>query len=333
MEIGGHNLYIPFEQADELNSQLHIIEVGREKDQLGRIDDSSANALPGNPFVGLEIDAIRYHLQTTMSTVKLDQFAPRLWLVATPSSSSISPLHKQKILGRDLVITDTADLHLVWHHSTIFIKPLPKYLLSHAFWEFVLNSTLSSEASDQSRDLFRAMLGFVRTYSHLIQSDTDFRIALNHHLLPETTTTRSFAAFIKRFKEISDFVVSPRFRFGELRLTRLNTWSPFLLGQMHYFNTSRQYNQYFSRYFQPVLFAFGTFSVLLSAMQVALASESESSTSDGNWRVFISVSKWTAVSTILIVVSVMVWLFATLLFMLLRESSYALNKTFVKKLL
>lgn len=332
METDGLNLDIPFGQAEELNSELRIIKEDKTTARLSRADGSSANALLGNPFVELEIDAIRGHLQSTISTTKLDKFAPHLWLVATPSSSSISPLHKQKILGRDIVITDTADLHLVWYHSKIFLKPLPKYLLSHAFWKFVFDKSISPDTLDQTDSLYRATLGFVRTYTHLIQSDSDFRIALSHGLLPETTTLGRFAAFINCFKDLPDSLASPRFHFGELRLTRLDLWSPFFLGQMHYFNMSRQYDQYFSRYFQPVLFTFGTFSVLLSAMQVALASEPEPLTPGDGWRIFISVSKWTAISTILIVVLIVLWLLATLLFKLLRELFYALDTIFVKRL-
>ncbi|KAH7346916.1 hypothetical protein BKA66DRAFT_447745 [Pyrenochaeta sp. MPI-SDFR-AT-0127] len=288
METGGLIRDIPFGKGEELNSELQIINEDKTKARLSRINSSQPKALPGNPFVKLEIDAIRTHLQMTLYTTKLDRFAPHLWLVATPSSSSISPLHKQKILARDLVISDTADLHLVWYHSKIFIKPLPEYLLSYAFWEFVFGKNVSPDTPNQTDSLFRATVGFVRTYTHLIQSDSDFRIALSHGLLPETTTLERFVAFSNCFKDLPDTLVSPRFYFGELRLTRLNLWSPFFLRQMHYFNMSRQYDQYFSRYFQPVLFAFATFSVLLSAMQVALASQPEPSTPDDDWRIYIS---------------------------------------------
>jgi hypothetical protein len=333
METGGLSLDIPFRQAEELNSELRIIKEDKKKAQLSRVDDTSGNTLPGNPFVKLEIEALRGHLQSTLFTTKLDKFAPHLWLVATPSSSSISPLHKQKILGREIVITDTADLHLVWYHSKIFLKPLPKYLLSHSFWDFVFKNNISPDTPDETENLFRATLGFVRTYTHLIQSESDFRIALTHGLLPETTTLECFAAFINCFKDVPDSLASPRFHFGELRLTRLDLWAPIFLGQMHYFSLSRQYDQYFSRYFQPVLFAFATFSVLLSAMQVALASEPEPSTPvDNGWRIFVKVSKWTAISTILIVVLIVLWLLATLLFKLLRELFYALGKVLARRL-
>jgi uncharacterized BrkB/YihY/UPF0761 family membrane protein len=101
---------------------------------------------------------------------------------------------------------------------------------------------------------------------------------------------------------------------------------------MHYFNISRQYDQYFSRYFQLVLFTFGTFSVLLSAMQVALVLELEPSTPGDSWTIFISVCKWTVISTILIVLLIALWLLATWLFKLLRELFYALDKMFVERL-
>jgi hypothetical protein len=330
METGYLNLEIPFGQTEELNSELQIIKGDKAVVRLGRTDGSSGNALPGHPFIELEVDTIHSHLQSTILTPKLDKLAPHLWLVSTPSSSAVSPLHKQRILGRDIIITDTADLHLVWYHSKIFLKPLPSYLLSHAFWEYVFLHNRKLETPERNDKLFRAAVGFVRTYTHLIQSETDFRIALSHGLLPETTTIQRFVTFSRCFKHLPDSLASPRFHFGELRLTRLNFWAPIFLGQMHYFNMSRQYDQYFSRYFQPVLFAFGTFSLVLSAMQVALASEPEPSSPADSWMVFVAVSKWTAISTILIVVVVVLWMLATLVFKLLRELGYALDKVFIK---
>jgi hypothetical protein len=39
---------------------------------------------------------------------------------------------------REIVVTEDPRLHLVWIYDRVFIKPLPKYLLSHDFWQIYL---------------------------------------------------------------------------------------------------------------------------------------------------------------------------------------------------
>ncbi|KAI9742515.1 MAG: hypothetical protein M1835_003060, partial [Candelina submexicana] len=58
-------------------------------------------------------------------TADLDKLAPYLWLIATQSSQHISPLHEQVLKGRQIVITEKPELHLVWTDGRIFIKPIP----------------------------------------------------------------------------------------------------------------------------------------------------------------------------------------------------------------
>ena len=69
------------------------------------------------------------------------------------------------------------------------------------------------------------------------------------------------------------FDIRSRYSFGQLRLTRLNLWSKVFLGRFTFYKIHGQYGAYFARYYGPVLFIFGFFSVALSAMQVALAAQ------------------------------------------------------------
>lgn len=55
----------------------------------------------------------------------LEMMAPRLWIMTTFSSANINPLHRQRVKGREIIVTEEARLHLVWIHDHIFIKPLP----------------------------------------------------------------------------------------------------------------------------------------------------------------------------------------------------------------
>ncbi len=90
-------------------------------------------------------------------------------------------------------------------------------------------------------------------------------------LIPASCEAEAVAKFLHLFRDLPDSLVSARFRYGELRLSRLNLYAPFLLNRMEYFDVSRQYEKYFSRYCQILLFVFATFSVVLGAMQVAVA--------------------------------------------------------------
>jgi hypothetical protein len=44
------------------------------------------------------------------------------------------PLHYQQAASREIVVVEKMDLHLVWEPNRIYLKPLPRYLLSHSFW-------------------------------------------------------------------------------------------------------------------------------------------------------------------------------------------------------
>ena len=97
------------------------------------------------------------------------------------------------VYHHDIVITEEVRLHLVWIHDSIFIKPLPKYLLSHVFWERILGAN-SNQADDRSENIRKAMLGFLRTYRYLIQYESDFMIARQDHLrqIPQTIQWTDF---------------------------------------------------------------------------------------------------------------------------------------------
>jgi hypothetical protein len=45
------------------------------------------------------------------------------------------PLHYQRAASREIVVVERIDMHLVWEPNKIYLKPLPRYLLSHKFWK------------------------------------------------------------------------------------------------------------------------------------------------------------------------------------------------------
>jgi hypothetical protein len=266
------------------------------EDSLDRVPLQNAT-LPGHPRVKLNdnrdtTDFVRRDIHCD----RLEKMAGRLWLLSTHSGANITPLHRQSLRGRKIVVMEDPGLHLVWRHDCIYIKPMPKYLLSHVFWnEFLMAEPITTPID--RRRIVAAALGFLRSYFYLIQHESDLRIAQRDELqlVPKTVTWEKFCSFSDSFDAIPDQEVCERYQYGELRLTRLNFWALPLLGQTVYQDFGLQYSDYFSPFLAPLLFVFAIFSVLLSAMQVALAVEALDSK---RWLAFWNVSRWFAVVSI-----------------------------------
>ncbi|KAK4118768.1 hypothetical protein N657DRAFT_667027 [Parathielavia appendiculata] len=164
--------------------------------------------------------------------------------MSTQSSTNIEPLHRQRIKGREILVTEDPRLHLVWIHDRIFIKPIPRYLLSHRSWEDFLLPKPPVRGTRQE-NAQRAAAGYLRSYCYLIQHESDFDIAKQDHLR-----------------------LVPR----HVELSRLNFYAPFLFGKFNFQKPHGQYSDYFARFYGPLLFAFAVASTVLSSLQVEMAS-------------------------------------------------------------
>ncbi|KAF2422390.1 hypothetical protein EJ08DRAFT_690055 [Tothia fuscella] len=78
-------------------------------------------------FLGAFLDLSRFNAIRKM-----------LWLIAVHGAPR--SLYYQRFLGREIVIAEELDLHLIWAKSRIFIKPLPDFLLNYDFWENHISS-------------------------------------------------------------------------------------------------------------------------------------------------------------------------------------------------
>lgn len=232
--------------------------------------------LPGHPTILLSDPDMSRHLQAELVSPNLDRFAPYLWLVATQSGTHISSLTEQIVHGRNPVVTHNPELHLVWAYESIYLKPIPKYLLSSAFWSFYLLSESSFIPKAQREEIKASALGFLRSYASLIRHKSDFTIATSAHLqlIPKNIRFYDFMLFMSHIQRSTpDSAVSPRYHYGQLRLTRLNFWCKIFLFQWDFQNMHVHYASYFSSFYAPLLFAFGFFSVALGSMQVVLATQ------------------------------------------------------------
>ena len=143
---------------------------------------SQNTTVPGQPSILLnDLSLTKKFLEDDLWSDDLERIAPRLWIMTTTSSANVNPLHHQRVKGREIVVTEDPRLHLVWIHDRIFIKPIPRYLLSHAFWETHLDRK-PGPLCDGGSNLRAAATGFLRSYRYLIRHESDFCIAQQDHL-------------------------------------------------------------------------------------------------------------------------------------------------------
>ncbi len=159
-------------------------------------------------------------LRADLDVRRLDAVHQWLWIVGRPLPPR--PLHVQRMMARSIVVCEQLDLHLVWQPGRIFVKPLPRYLLSADFWAAHLccsgaggsaeghddnrvryhNSTTAvkaeegtaaatgagvsnvSAAAADTAALHACALGFLLSYTVLVAYESDFLIAKELHLLP-----------------------------------------------------------------------------------------------------------------------------------------------------
>ncbi|PVH69561.1 hypothetical protein DL98DRAFT_661624 [Cadophora sp. DSE1049] len=303
----------------ELNKDLSLVTSANGENNLRRVDRDCPHSLPGQARTSLNNAPLKKYLREAHLAPNLDKIAPYLWLAFTPDHAHISPLHFQAARGRSIIATEEPYLHLVWYYDRIFIKPLPEYLLSSAFWEYI-------EETDP--EVWQAAAGFMRTYAYLIKFEIDFRKAQSAEmgLIPtddkDLITYERFAAFIAPFAELDDDRVRPRYHYGEMRLTRLNWFARFMLGRLTYHHVHAQWNDYLGRFLAPFLTVFVLLSTALSAMQVELAVQSAPQGS-GNWDVFTRMCRWVSIIILVLVLAVSTLLIFLVLFMFIHDQIFA----------
>ncbi|MCJ1366682.1 hypothetical protein MMC16_005812 [Acarospora aff. strigata] len=214
-----------------------------------------------------------------MAFVRLDMDVSRLnilhkylWLAGRPMGAR--SLHRQRMMERQIIITEQADLHLVWHESRMFLKPLPDYLLDYQLWK---------ETICKDDELHASACGFLLSYVWLVCQPSDLRVATELGLLSSHIRWVDWTIFVDTFLSNIDYdaldTVNKRYRYGELRLNRLNAiyrlthmFEPdhFVRGYMYDYN---HYAVFFDRNFRWVLLIFIYMTVILTAMQVGLATE------------------------------------------------------------
>jgi hypothetical protein len=286
--------------------------------------DASSNFLPGQPRISLDPPySLIAFLEHEFCSDDLEKMSPKLWMMSMQSSANISPLHRQRVKEREIIITEDPKLHLVWIHNRIFIKPLPGYLLSYGFWRKYL--MCGSSPLGSKRELIRAAaLGYLRTWYHLVKHHSDFKIAQEKslQLIPENITWHQFCRITALLNSVDDQKVSERYHYGEIRLTRLNFYAKLFLHKWSYQRMQTQYSAYFAQFYGPILFLLGILSVSLNCMQVVIAVEQIDSF---RWSSFWNASRWASVIYLIMLVNLILGFVALFLFKFVSEWKRALT--------
>ena len=215
-------------------------------------------------------------------------------------------------------------MHLVWIHNRVFIKPLPEYLLSHGFWSYYFKHSADATENETRVKLHNSALGYLRTWLFLVKHPSDYRIAINAHLIPETVDFGDLLALLSALQSINNEQVSLRYRYGELRLSRLNFWIRIWLHKPHFRKIAWQYSDYFSMYYAPLLFLFGVLSVTLSAMSLGTSAEEA-------WTGLRVTAARFSVVTLCLVCVIILYIFVDFLFISGREVVYAFRHRFTRR--
>lgn len=271
----GNIASMPFESSQQLCDKLSYDELQNVLVRSESTRKIQKDWLPGDPRIRLGDPHFADSIYKEYATPRLNGFSPFLWLVGRPDSAHVASLTHQIVRGRRIILTDDPELHLVWIRDRVFIKPLPDYMLSYAFWDYFLRGDMSTAMGmSQQKRLYHSLSGFVRTYSHLVRRRSDYDLARHpdHRLIGKNIHFSDLIQLLEAMeRRVQDQDVSPRWRYGELRLSRLNFWTRVLLKHHNFAKVYGQYSDYVAHFYAPILFLFGVLSVILNAMQVGLS--------------------------------------------------------------
>jgi hypothetical protein len=241
----------------------------------------------GKRAVGNPADDTAAFLQRELSLGRLTGLLKHLWFAGAERPAM--PLHAHVAMGREIVVLDRMDMHLLWaNDGRLFVKPIPRFLLSPDFCQSNLQCPPGCTCGDPPANACRGIprkvaLGFLYTYACLVSSESDFHVANEKRLLPrgeddqpiEWAGWKTLARELLRMHEHDPGALHPRFRRAELRLSRLNTISrltslpllnPYFRGRYTYGSLFRDNLAWMAT---TTVFV----AVVLTAMQVGLATD------------------------------------------------------------
>ena len=223
-------------------------------------------------------------LRRELSLGGLPGLQKHLWFAG--AARPAMPLNSHVARGREIVVLDQMDMHLLWtNEGRLFVKPVPRFLLSPDFCRSNLQCPAGCTCQDPPANTCRGIprrvaLGFLYTYACLISSETDFHLANENRLLPRKDHDepiawpdwKSLARELLHTHAHDSSLLHPRFQRAELRLSRINTLSR-LTRLRPYTRGRHSYGSFFREHLAWTAAATVFVAVVLGAMQVGLATD------------------------------------------------------------
>jgi hypothetical protein len=250
------NLYISMSATNVLESGRNVTKAAKKVTLTPPFE--LACQLVANTITPSDLVEEQNRLQKVLQEDTLESIHKQLWYAGR--KGNVSQLHHQKVIRRDIILTERARLHLVWSDKTIYVKRLDDELLD---WEYFSRVVCSKEVVHQ------AASGFLLSYARLIEYPSDLEIAKTHGLVNKDIDWKSWQTFqTSVLHHLADRDVHDRYEYGELRLGRLNQICRMKFLGLSYFNVHRDYSSYFGDNYMTLVALFALVSVALSAMQV-----------------------------------------------------------------
>ncbi|KAM3088915.1 hypothetical protein ACMFMG_000538 [Clarireedia jacksonii] len=150
-----------------------------------------------------EATAIRICYIAEYSQQKLNDIHSHLW--SAGNKDNINALHHQKVLCREVVLSERSDLHLVWFDRIIYIKPLTISFLNYNF----IDTIVLPDAG-----LYSNVLGFLYSYMMLIRYASDLSLAHELGLISKKVEWKAWRQFRTAFLgNFSSCHMNKRFRY------------------------------------------------------------------------------------------------------------------------
>ena len=211
-----------------------------------------------------EIAVERERLRKVLREETLEWMHGRLWYASR--KGNISPLHHQRVIHREIILTERPRLHLVWYGKIIYIKRLDDELLN---WDYFSEIVCGDDM------MYQAATGFLLSYARLIEYPSDLDLAQALGLVNRSISWPSWRHFrVDVMHHLVGRDIHDRYEYGELRLSRLNQIYRMQGLGLNYFNVHREYSSYFGDNYMTLIAVFALVSVALAAMQVLTSVDS-----------------------------------------------------------
>ncbi|KAG0283976.1 hypothetical protein BGZ96_011670 [Linnemannia gamsii] len=279
-----------FSLASELDSESHS-SIGTPP----LFFDEEIQAVSEGPFHEDVIAHLLQYGRRHLIPEEANKFAIDLWKAGRHCEKT-RPLTELQCLGDSFVVTIDIKLHLVWdtRSKIMYLKPLPAWCTNHIIVEKI---------RDNDPELYENLCGFLYSYSRLIRSSHDFELAKKTLLIRTEVEWESWRRFAINFEQFPPVRLHGRYRYGPLRLDRLNLIKRTNFGNagLFYHSVYPSYGAYFEGYFQAAILVFAFLSIMLSCGQVLLGIADTPAYMGGLFYYVSVVSFWITIGIIVVI--------------------------------